>query len=173
VSLLAGADLFHTGLTVPDLDSAMKDLGQLWGLVWAGPVRRTGPLHTPAGVQPRDMRITYSRGGPHHIELVEYIDDTAYTFMTDGPPQHHVGHWSHDFRGDIARLEESGFPCEASGIAQDGGRGEFSYHRNPHNGGWIELVDARGQRAFSAWTAPLRATAPQHDNQLSSREGQR
>jgi hypothetical protein len=173
MSLLAHTDMFHTGLTVPDLDRAMKDLGELWGLEWAGPVRRTGPLRTPGGIQPRDMRITYSRGGPHHIELVEYIDDTAYTFMTGGPPQHHVGHWSHDFRGDIARLEEGGFRCEASGIARDGGRGEFSYHRNPHSGGWIELVDVRGQRAFLAWTASLHDTAPRDNSQPSSREGHR
>ncbi|MET7400375.1 VOC family protein [Dactylosporangium sp. NPDC005572] len=144
--------LFHTGVVVDDLDEAMRRLGDTLGLAWATPVQRTGPISTPAGPVFRDMRITYSLGGPHHLELIEYLDDSAYRFMTGGPPLHHVGYWADDFHAEIARLESIGFPCEASGLDENGSRAEFAYHRNPHSGLWIEIVDSAGKPRFDAWT---------------------
>lgn len=145
--------LFHTGITVDDIDKAMAGLTATLGIQWASPVRRTGPVHTPDGPLPRDMIITYSRGGPHHIELIQYLDDTAYRHLTGGPPQHHIGFWSDDFAADIARLEELGYRRECSGVAADGGHTEFSYHLQPQSGTWIELVDSRSKASINAWTA--------------------
>jgi hypothetical protein len=150
-SLAAG--LFHTGITVDDLGEAMREMTERLGLAWAEPVRRTGAVHTPSGPIGRDMIITYSRGGPHHIELVQYIDDTAYRHLAGGPPRHHIGFWAGDFLADIARLEGLGYRCECSGVGSDGGRCEFAYHHDPRSDTWIELVDARRRPAFEAWTA--------------------
>jgi hypothetical protein len=146
-------EFFHVGTVVPNLEQAMRHMTTALGTRWAQPVRRTGPIHTPAGPVDRDMVITYSRGGPTHVELIEYLDDTAYHHLTGGPPMHHIGYWSKDFHQDIARLDALGFPSECSGIASDGGHSEFSYHRNPHSGLWIELVDDTHRHRIQAWTA--------------------
>jgi hypothetical protein len=144
---------FHTGLIVDNLDVAMADLGPAMGVEWAPVVRRTGSIHTPAGLQFRDMVITYSKGVGNHIELVEYIDDTAYTFMQDGPANH-VGFWVDDLADSMAALETLGFPSGAAGAAADGSVCEFSYHFNRHSGIWIEIVDVASRPAIARWTAP-------------------
>ncbi|MFC5745296.1 VOC family protein [Actinomadura rugatobispora] len=144
---------FHTGLIVDDLDAAMADLGTAMVLKWAPVVRRTGIIHTPAGPQFRDMVITYSKGVGNHIELVEYIDDTAYTFMRGGPA-HHVGFWVDDLEASMAALDALGFPSEAAGAGDDGSVCEFSYHFNRHSGIWIEIVDVASRPALERWARP-------------------
>jgi hypothetical protein len=139
-------------MVVKTLDLAMKELGGALGLEWAQPVRRTGPIHTTAGLQHRDMVLTYSKGTGHHLELVEYIDDHAYTFMSS--PANHVGFWVEDLEASIAALEALGMPSEAAGAGPDGERREFSYHKNPHSDVWIEIVDSAGRPGLERWTDP-------------------
>jgi hypothetical protein len=144
---------FHTGMVVNSLDAAMHDLGPLLGLEWADPVRRTGPVHTPQGLLPRDMIITYSKGVGSHIELVEYLDDTAYRAMRS-LPVHHVGFWVDDLEASIASLDALGFPSEAAGVGEHEERAEFSYHFNRHSDIWIEVVDSAIRAGFERWTRP-------------------
>ncbi|MFE7421097.1 VOC family protein [Rhodococcus sp. NPDC057529] len=144
---------FHTGLIVGSIDAAMADLGPALGLEWAPVVRRTGPIHTPAGLQPRDMVITYSRGIGQHIELVEYLDDTAYRHMQGGPA-HHIGFWVDDLVSSMDALAALGFPSEAAGAGDGGTVSEFSYHFNRHSGIWIEIVDAAARPGIERWTRP-------------------
>lgn len=145
---------FHTGSVVASIETAMGDLGPALGLDWAPVVQRTGPIHTPAGLRDRDMLITYSRGPGHQLELIEYLDDTAYRAMSS-LPLHHLGFWTDDFLGSIDALGALGMPSEAAGAGPDGERCEFSYHLNPHSGLWIEIVDAASRDAIARWTAPL------------------
>jgi Glyoxalase/Bleomycin resistance protein/Dioxygenase superfamily len=144
---------FHTGIVVDSLDRAMRELGTACNLRWAAPVRRTGPIHTPAGLQPRDMVITYSKGSGQHIELVEYLDDTAYRHMRDGPA-HHIGFWVDDLAASMAALESLGFPSEAAGAGAGGSVREFSYHHNPHAAIRLEIVDTAIRPGFERWTRP-------------------
>ncbi|OLT18639.1 hypothetical protein BJF78_00565 [Pseudonocardia sp. CNS-139] len=157
---LGHREFFHIGSAVPSLRSAMVDLSSSLGVGWAAPYRRTGAVMTRIGPVHRDMWITYSAPGPIHLELIEYVDDEAYRHMTGGPPQHHIGFWSDTFHADIARLESLGMPCEASGVDDAGRRTEFAYHRDPHTGMWIELVDTAGRRVLQKWTSrPVSLTA--------------
>ena len=59
---------YHTGIVVDDLAVAMSLWSDALGLHWAPPRIATNPLQCPAGVLGRDVRITYSIEGPHHIE---------------------------------------------------------------------------------------------------------
>lgn len=146
---------FHTGLIVGSIDAAIAELGPAMGLTWAPIVRRTGKIHTPAGLQHRDMVITYSKGSGNHIELVEYLDDTAYTFMRGGPANH-IGFWVNDLQQSMTALDALGFPSEASGAAENGTVCEFSYHFNRHSGIWIEIVDVAARPDIERWTRPDR-----------------
>ena len=70
------ADLFHTGIVVDDLASAMEELGAILGVAWntgGAEVRLTDA----AGV--RTVRTAYalSTAGPHHVELVQSIIQSA------------------------------------------------------------------------------------------------
>ena len=73
------ADLFHTGIRVPDLEEAMAELGDGLGVTWAE--ARENPaqtLWTPTdGLQEIHLRYTYSaeapaarRTAPGHRRLV-------------------------------------------------------------------------------------------------------
>lgn len=150
---MEGREPFHLGITVPSLHASMEKLGREEGLEWAIPVRRKGPILTPAGQVDRDMWITYSCYGPFYHELVEYVDDTAYQHATGGPPKRHVGYWSENFHDEIDRLESLGLRCELSGVNKSGERSEFAYHLDSKTGLWIELVDVAGRDTLEAWTS--------------------
>ena len=68
-------DLFHVGIRVPDLISAMDELGSSMGVTWAAP--RDNPAQTlwspKHGVQEVHLKFTYSAEGPQHIELLKVV----------------------------------------------------------------------------------------------------
>jgi catechol 2,3-dioxygenase-like lactoylglutathione lyase family enzyme len=146
------AGLTHTGIIVDDLDAAMENYSAALGLHWANPLRSNFPLQTRAGALPREMRVTYSHEGPHHLELIQLVDSTAYDAVEGGPLVHHMGYSVKDMEAEIARLEALGFPSELRG-ENHGADVElmFSYHRVPHGGLFIELSNDLLQPGIQAW----------------------
>lgn len=146
--------LFHTGVIVDDLDSAMTQWGAALGLHWTPPKTASTPMQCPDGIRGREVRFVYSVEGPHHIELLEQVDATPYLSLTGGRHIHHLGYYTDDLLGESRRLEEQGFPCELSGIGEDGGRARATFHRHPLSPGmWIELVDHTVAADIDPWMA--------------------
>lgn len=143
--------LFHTGMVVRDLDLAMADLTEAFGFSWAPPARSAGNLHSPAGLAFRESRLTFSLEGPHHIELVEQVDSTAWQHGTGGPMVHHLGFVVDDLPAEVERLNRIGFKSEFVQEASDGGMGGFSYHYNHHGGLWLELVASSVKALTDRW----------------------
>jgi hypothetical protein len=147
-------DLYHVGLVVPDLGSAMHDYSELFGFEWAtvGPPRTQ---HVVVGGEHRDAEIvvTYSRQGPPHLELIEERSGGVWAAES---PLNHIGFWAPDLAGAVKRLSNAGFPAEVHDAGAEGVDPAvpvvFSYH--PIAGGfWMELVGTGFQPQLQAWIA--------------------
>jgi catechol 2,3-dioxygenase-like lactoylglutathione lyase family enzyme len=142
---------FHTGIVVDDLAEAMATYGTAFGLEWALPKHSTHPLRTERGLLPRDTWVTFSLEGPHHLELLEHADSTAYDHLPGAPRINHLGYWSDDLPVEIARLEAAGLRCRLHGESPDGWLSRFAYLEDPQSSMFVELVDAELRDEFNAW----------------------
>lgn len=145
--------LFHVGVRVADLDTAMADLGESLGVTWAA-VRESDAqqLWTPErGDGTYRLRYTYSVEGPQHVELLEGEAGSFWDGRSE-PGAHHVGVWVDDVAGETKRLESRGWSLVASHRPAAVGHGVFTYLQPP-SGLIVELVDRRVLPAFEAWWA--------------------
>jgi hypothetical protein len=127
-------------------------MGEAFGFEWATPIQSRGDLHVPGGGTAfRASLVTYSLQGPHHIELIEQLDDTAWSLATGGPKVHHLGFSVEDLAGEVARFEGLGYRLEFSGMGADGSRANMGYLHDPHGGLWIELLDVRLRQQLELW----------------------
>ena len=144
------AGISHTALAVPDLETAMSFYGDALGLTWARPQQRAISIRVAAGDLTTDIRFTYSRQGPPHLELIEGAADTVWAPVSG---LHHIGLWSHRLEIDAAHLEHRGMAREVAGLSRSGKQPSgFTYHRSAH-GLRVELVDAAARAAFERWFA--------------------
>jgi hypothetical protein len=141
--------LFHTGIIVPDLEAAMVGLGEALGVHWVEPLESEGYVQVNPGRAFRRSRVTYSLEGPHHIELIQQVDDSAWRAVKDGPLIHHLGFSVADLTAESERLVKLGFSREAWHESEDGRLARYAYHHNPYAGIFIELVE-QSQRAMVA-----------------------
>ena len=110
-----------------------------------------GLVQVPGGPRFRRSRITYSVEGPHHIELIQQLDDTAWRAVKDGPLIHHLGFSVTDLTAESERLVKLGFSREAWHEAEDGALVRYAYHHNPHGGIFIELVEQSQRTMVARW----------------------
>ncbi len=133
---MRAAGLFHTGVVVEDLDTALAELSELFGYEWCDEINVEQPVQTPAGDTTVEFRFRYSRSTPR-LEVIEQRPGTLWVPVS-GSGIHHLGYWSDDVDFDSAALQGSGYAFEAAGAGPDGGRA-WSYYRSP-DGPRIELV---------------------------------
>lgn len=132
---------YHIGMVVPDIDEAMRHLGDTLGLRWAK-VQRTAMGVTVAGERvSRDISFVYSTDGPPYIELIS-VSEPPWA-AKDGI--HHLGYWTDDLVADLGALLADGYTLAARG------RG-FAYLSSP-TGALVELVDTRSIPMFDRWMA--------------------
>src|ERR1039458_1491376 len=144
--------MFHTGLIVFDLETAMRNMSEAFGFVWAKPIVSGGEIHVlGGGTSYRESRVTYSLEGPHHIELIEQIDNTAWKNATGGPMIHHLGFSVQNLAAEVARLEALGYRMEFSGMGDSKSASRVSYLHDYNGGLWIELVDATLHQEIDEW----------------------
>ncbi|WP_420614165.1 VOC family protein [Candidatus Spongiisocius sp.] len=144
------AGISHTALAVPDLETAMSFYGDALGLTWARPQQRAISIRVAAGDLTTEIRFTYSRQGPPHLELIEGAAGTVWAPVSG---LHHIGLWSHRLEIDAARLQHRGMSLEVAGLSRSGRQPSgFTYHRSAH-GLRVELVDTASQPAFERWFA--------------------
>ena len=144
------AGISHTALAVPDIETAMSFYGNALGLTWARPQQRAISIRVAAGDLTTEIRFTYSRQGPPHLELIEGAAGTIWAPVNG---LHHIGLWSHQLEIDAARLQHRGMSLEVAGLSRSGRQPSgFTYHRSAH-GLRVELVDAAARPAFERWFA--------------------
>jgi Glyoxalase/Bleomycin resistance protein/Dioxygenase superfamily len=146
-NMLGKLDVFHVGLSVPDLELAMSSIGSNLGISWAPAQERVQKVRTGAG-ETRDEHIffTYSSDGPPHVELIQPEPGSVWG-ITPANGLHHIG----AFASDVAVPPGDGLELEFGG-----GHGErpvgFAYYTSP-NGIRIELVDESRREQFTEWFA--------------------
>jgi hypothetical protein len=132
-----GLDMYHVGVVVPDVRAAMDSYSAAFGFTWS----RVGDttLDVLVDGRPREARIaaTYSMEGPPYLELVE--ERSGAVWAADALGLQHVGFWTDDLEGSIARLDAAGLPGRVRHVPRAGHPALFSYH-DGGAGLWWELV---------------------------------
>jgi hypothetical protein len=145
-----GLDLYHIGVTVPDIHAAMEQYSAAFGFTWAR-IRESAPEVIADGERRRaEIAVTYSVQGPPYLELVQ--ERSGSIWGADGFALSHVGFWAQDLAAGQRALDESGLVARVHDIGPDGQAARYSYH--PFAGGlWIELVHTSFQAQLSGWIA--------------------
>ena len=144
--------VYHHGVRVPDLDSAMADSGAALGLTWCEPQRRQQAVWLPDhGEVEIPLRFTYSMQGPQHVELLEGAPGSIWDGR-DAPGVHHIGVWSDDVAGESACLVAAGWTVRLAQRPPDEGYGGFTYVQPP-SGLIVELVSSAIRPMFERWFA--------------------
>ena len=145
--------IFHLGVRVNDLDSAMSEMAGGLGARWAA-VQHNPAQHvwTPEdGLREVPLTFVYSCEGPQHIELLQAPSGTVW-HAGDAPGAHHVGVWVDDVAAETRACLDAGWTLAAAGAAPDDGFGVFTY-LVPPSGLIIELVLSAAQSRFEQWWA--------------------
>lgn len=144
--------IFHVGVRVPDLDTAMVELAAGLCLTWAGVIEREQPAWTPAdGAFTTPLRFTYSCEGPLHVELLEGAPGSLWDGR-DLPGVHHHGVWVDDVAAETERLVFAGWRLEMAHRSPADGYGSMTYVRSP-SGFLLEPVSVRVRSRFERWWA--------------------
>jgi catechol 2,3-dioxygenase-like lactoylglutathione lyase family enzyme len=137
MTILRQADLYHTGVVVPDLDRAMEELTELDGHQWYPAVTHPVPIWTDEGERTVTVRMVYSLAEPR-LELIEAVAGTAWT-VAEGNAVHHLGYLVDDLKSASDALTTAGYPMEQCGAMGPDRPSGFAYHRGPR-GIRIELA---------------------------------
>ncbi|TMK62169.1 MAG: VOC family protein [Actinobacteria bacterium] len=136
-------DLYHTGIVVEDLDAAIAEFTDLFGLRWGPHLEFELPVLSADGVQQVPFHAIYNSDGPHHLELVQAVKGTLWTVPGAGHA-HHMGYWAKDVGAASRYLESKGLPRVAAiGARSESDTGRAVYHQG-RAGVYIELVDPAG-----------------------------
>jgi catechol 2,3-dioxygenase-like lactoylglutathione lyase family enzyme len=119
----SGPDLFHVGLVVADMESAMAALGAALGARWGKPEHRSAIRDTPTGPQRYDSVFAFSLDGPPYWELIGRLEGTPWSRVGF----HHAGLWCDDFDTAAERRVAAGWQWESGKYFQgpDGVRYEL------------------------------------------------
>jgi catechol 2,3-dioxygenase-like lactoylglutathione lyase family enzyme len=146
------AALYHVGMRVPNLESAMAELGDGLGLTWAEVVEREQPIWTPTGgAGVVSLRFTYSCEGPQHVELLQGAAGSIW----DGDDRagiHHLGIWVDDVAAETDRRLAAGWTLEMAQKSPEQGYGSMTYVRSP-SGFLLEPVTVAARPRFERWWA--------------------
>ena len=143
---------YHQGVRVPDLDAAMKELGETLGITWCAPQERDQAVWLPdEGAATLPLRFTYSAGEAQHVELLEGPPGSIWDGR-EQPGLHHVGLWCDDVAGETEQLIAAGWTLRLAQQAPTDGYGAFTYLQPP-SGIIVELVWSALEPMFSRWFA--------------------
>lgn len=143
--------LYHAGIRVVDIDSAMTEMGELLDLTWATVQHNDAQaVWTPdRGLETVPLTFVYSCQGPQHVELLQGAPGTVWD-GSDDPGVHHLGVWVDDVGAETRRCLDAGWELAAAGASPDDGFGAFTYVVPP-SGPIIELVWSVLEPHFDAW----------------------
>lgn len=145
--------IYHVGLLVEHIESAMDDLGAGLGVTWTGIEDRQMPVHYKGEDLTVGLRFCYSVEGPQHIELLTG-EPGSYWDPAGRAGLHHTGIWTDDVTSSTDALVAAGGTLEISRGRRDGaaGYGTFTYVRTA-TGMLVELVDSAAKPRFDLWWA--------------------
>ena len=143
--------LWHVGVIVPDLASAMSELTAATGWEWTTPLERDVAVSVPPTEQSCPVRWAANRTEAPQLEVIEA--GTGIWSIDENPGQtlHHLAYWSDDLEADARGLVEQGYTWEAHGLDEHGVV-RFVYLLSP-SGVRIELGATWSEAAWNDWTS--------------------
>ncbi len=146
-------DLYHTGIVVPDLDTAMARLTALAGYRWIAPMSYTLAFRTVTGARDLTSTFVYSVQAPY-IELLQEVPGTPW-MAAPGNAVHHLGYFVDNLAETATMLEDNGFSFEMTCELPGSRLAMFAYYVDA-DGTRIEIVD---RALFPDFPAFLQAQA--------------
>jgi catechol 2,3-dioxygenase-like lactoylglutathione lyase family enzyme len=144
--------MYHQGIRVPNLETAMVELGPQLGVTWCSVQEREQNVWLPdEGVVSIPLKFTYSSEGPQHLELLEGAPGSIWDGR-EHPGLHHVGLWSDDVAGETKALVDAGWTLLMAQAEPAKGFGAFTYVQPP-SGLIVELVWSAIKPMFEGWFA--------------------
>jgi catechol 2,3-dioxygenase-like lactoylglutathione lyase family enzyme len=144
--------MFHVGIRVPDIESAMEELGAELGVSWSSLQHRDQRVWLPGeGPTTLELQFTYSAEGPHRVELLQGPRGSIWD-GNDAPGVHHLGVWVDDVAGETEGFVKAGWTLEIAQQSPEDGCGTFSYVRSP-SGILVEPVSSAAKPMFERWWA--------------------
>ena len=144
--------LFHVGILVDDLESAMEEVGASTGVTWSSVRDWPMDVWLPGqGYLTMEIALVFSNPGPVRLELIQGSPGTPVA-PTEARGAHHLGYWVEDPRAETERLLAQGWTLEMAAAAPEDGYGRFTYVRSPA-GLLVEPVGASSRERFEAWWA--------------------
>jgi hypothetical protein len=116
-------------------------MGSALGLTWATPWYYEPMTYwTPGGaVTTPLLRITYSKQGPQHVELIQGLAG-AFWDSARCHGVHHVGVWVDDMAAEVNALVKQGWKLETAAHSPAEGYGRFAYLKPATGDILLELV---------------------------------
>jgi hypothetical protein len=151
MNILSG--VFHHGLIVDDIQSAMAKMGQEGGFEWTD-VRLFDPLPVWSPEQGRgeaQLKVAYSRRGPIHMELIEATPGSPYDVLCGADPSH-IGVWVDNVGDCVDELIAQGWRVLVAGTSDSRRYGSIAYVARDA-GPVIELVSRELEPMMNAWWA--------------------
>jgi hypothetical protein len=143
-----GLDLYHIGITVPDLNAAMEQYAAGFGFDWATVHERTPTVVVDGQARQAQINVSYSLQGPPYLELIEERGEPIWG--ADGFGLTHVGFWAEDVATAKRELDAVGMLARVHAPESPGSPMRFSYHE--FGGGlWVELVHTSFRQQLSDW----------------------
>lgn len=144
-------ELWHVGIVVNDLDTAMAELGGCFGHGWSTVQSQEVAVTVGGERQSSSVRWAATVGESPDLEVIQSQHGIWSLQHNNGQALHHLAYWSDDLEGDIERLTKLGHHLEASGTDTDG-RVRFAYLLSP-SGIRIELGARYTQAAWDEWVS--------------------
>ncbi|MBC2667922.1 VOC family protein [Novosphingobium piscinae] len=144
-------EIFHHGLIVDDLASAMARVGESAGAAWTE-VRAFDPLPvwTPEAERGEvRLRVAYSRDAPLRFELVESLPGTPYDKLR-AYGRSHLGIWVDELARAVEGLRTLGWEVLVAGASPERGYGSMAYLAR-EGAPVVELVGTELRAFMAAW----------------------
>lgn len=148
---LEPADLYHTGIVVPDLDAAMARYTAVGGYRWTTPLTNKLPVRIGWDTREVEVTLVYSLQSPH-LELITQVPGTPWT-PAPGNAVHHLGYFTDRLVDTGQALEANGFRLELCADLPGSTPALFAYYVDDA-GTLIEIVD---RTVFGDWESFLQA----------------
>ena len=112
---MTATPLYHVGVLVDDIDSAIVHFSAQLGLTFNEPrvIALEQLLEAGVPARARDLRVVYSVEGPPFLELIEAQDGGVWGHH-HGEGLHHIGSYHDDLAGRVAELADRGTPPECT-----------------------------------------------------------
>lgn len=156
MDILSG--IFHHGLIVDDIETAMAQMGPAGGFQWTD-VRAFDPLPVWTPDQGRGeayLKVAYSRQGPIHMELIEAAPGSPYDILRSVDPSH-IGVWVDNVGDSVEALCGQGWRLLVAGASDRRRYGSMAYLVRD-GGPVIELVGKELEPMMAAWWSSERNT---------------